>query len=536
VNAPRVTGDFFDVFGVAPLAGRWINRADDVVNGAPVIVLSYGLWQRSFGGDSTILGQTVTSDGLLCTIVGIMPSAFTYPTRAEAWVPLASNTHPDGNFLRLVGRMDSGTTLSRTADDLKAVTAAFNRQNGVTRETKVYLLHDFLSAGNRQMLLVLQGAVLLVLLVACANVANMLLARSVARRRELSIRSAIGAGPARIVRQLLTESLLLAVLGGAVGVLLSSWLLRLFMTLAPAGFGGVQTIAIDRHVLWFTLGVAAATGIVFGLAPARRGFQIDANDGLRDAGTRSATGGGRGVSRLLVMIEIGLAIVLVVGAGLMVKSLIRLQAQDTGFRSDRLLTFQVALPVSRYDDERSRHAVSRMLAEIRALRGVKAAGAINYLPLTQFGFNGGFSIQGRPPIQADRSPIAELRMVTPGYFAAMNIPVRRGAEFTERETMARHFWPNEDPIGARVQLDADSSSIVREVVAVVGDVRSQALNRPPVPETYLPYAQVPVRSMGFAVRTEGDPALVLPSIRSRFGAIDPDLPLVRPQTMTEVVD
>jgi putative ABC transport system permease protein len=548
--AYRVSGDFFDVFGVSPLAGRWMTREDDVPNGHLVIVIGYTVWQRIFGGRTDIVGQTIIGDGQLRTIVGVMPAGFNYPGRAEAWVPLAmpANAGQD-NFLRLIGRMKPGVSLPQATGDLKAVTAGFNRENGLNRGIIAYALHDFLSRNNRQMLLVLQGAVLIVLLVACANVANMLLARSVARRRELSIRAAIGAGPGRLLRQLLTESLLLSVVAAGVGVLLASWLLRLFLALAPAGFAGVQTIAIDNSVLSFTVIVAVLAGVMFGVAPARRGFRLDASDGLRDGARGGSSGGARGASRLLVVAEIALATVLAIGAALMVKSLAMLQAQDAGFRADGLLTFQLNLPAARYDDDASRRVLARAATELRAVPGVKAVGAINWVPLQQFGFNAGFSIVGRPPLgSADRPPVIEFRMILPGYFAAMDIPVRRGADFSDRdtassapvviinETMAKQFWPNENPIGARVRLGLDPAAIVREVVGVAGDVRSNALSRPPVPESFVPYAQVPSGSMSLILRVDGDPAFLLPAVRQRIAAIDPDLPIVRPQTMNAVVE
>ncbi len=271
---------------------------------------------------------------------------------------------------------------------------------------------------NKRTLLVLQGAVVFVLLVACANVANLLLARSVGRERELAIRAAIGAGRGRLVRQLLTESLLLSILGAAVGVILASWLLRLFVAMAPAGFPRVSSIAIDTGVLTFTLVVAMATGLIFGVAPARRGFRTDPNDSLRDTGARGATSGGsRGASRLLVVAEVAVALVLVVGAGLMVKSLLKLQSERTGFRSDGLLTFELNLPAARYQPEATTAFYQRALDEIRSIPGVQSAGAINYLPLANFGFNGQFTIEGQPPFPQDRAPVVEFRAVTPGYFS-----------------------------------------------------------------------------------------------------------------------
>ena len=551
VAAVRVSGDFFTVLGVGPHLGRQLNRDDDVPNGGKVIALSYPLWQRRFGGDPKIVGQTITVDNQPFTVVAVMPAAFNYPAGVEAWVPLALAAKFQGNnFLRVIGRMKPETSLQQATDDLRAVTASFNTANALQRDVKVYSLHDYLSSRNRQLLLVLQGTVAFVLLIACANVANLLLARSVSRARELSIRAALGAGRIRLVRQLLTESLLLSIAGGIVGVLLASWLLRLFLAFAPANFAGVQAIRLDTEVLLATVAIAMITGVLFGLAPARHGFQVDPNDSLRDTGTRGATSAGaRGASRVLVVAEIALAMVLVIGAGLMVKSLMRLEAQDPGFRTAGVMTFQLNLPPAKYSGSpQIRQAVSRVVGELQSIPAVASAGAINMIPLTNFGMNGGFSIVGRPPFQPqDRAPVIEYRVITPGYFAAMGIPIKRGTDLTGmesangalvviiNETMANQFWPNANPIGERLQLSWDAQNVTREIIGVAGDARSATLSAAAVPESYVPHVQAPVTGMGFVIRTQGaDPVTVLPAARQRIAAMDPDLPIVRPQTLEAV--
>ena len=553
VIAYSVSGDFFNVFGVGPAYGRLVAREDDVPNGGRVIALGYGLWQRRFGGDPGIVGQSVTVDGQAFTVVSVMPASFNYPAGAEAWVPLALPAKFQGNnFLRLVGRMKPGVTLDQATDDLKAITASYNRANNLQRDIKTYGLHAYLTSRNRQMLLVLQGTVAFVLLIACANVANLLLARGVSRGRELSIRAALGAGRKRLVRQLLTESVLLAVIGGVVGVLLASWLLRLFLLLAPANFAGVQTIRLDGQVLLMTLLTACATGLLFGLAPARHGFKVDPNDSLRESGARGATSAGaKGASRALVVAEIALAMVLVIGAGLMVKSLLRLQAQDAGFRADGALTFQLNLPQSAYPTNESVvQAYRRILDNVRAVPGVQTAGATNMIPLVNFGFNGGFGIAGRPPFQpVDRAPILEYRVVTPGYFEAMGIPILRGRTISESDTaagkpvcvinatMAAQFWPNGNPVGESLTFGSGAPNAAVEIVGVVGDVRSNTLSAAPVIEAYAPLPQAPGRGMGIVVRSESpDASVLLPAIRQRVAEIDASLPIVRPQTLRSVVD
>jgi putative ABC transport system permease protein len=549
--AMRVSGDFFKVFEVSPAYGRWLNRDDDVPNGGKAIMLSYGLWQRRFGGDPRIVGQPMTVNGEAFTVAGIMPQSFNYPAGTEVWIPLAvpANTNNLGNFLKLVGRMKPGVTVQQARDDLRAISAAYNAPLKLERDEKVTGLQDFLTQFNRQMLFIMQGVVAFVLLVACANVANLLLARSVARQRELSIRAAMGAGRFRLVRQLLTESVLLSCAGGIVGVLMASWLLRMFLSFAPPNFAGVQTIRIDTQVLLFTLVAAILTGIVFGVAPARRGFQTDPNDGLRDTGARGATSGtSKGASRALVVAEIAIAMVLVVGAGLMVKSLLRLQAQNGGFRPDGVLTFSLSLPPSRYANDRVNQTYDRIVDDVRSVPGVQSAGAINMLPLVNFGFNTSFNIVGRPPFQQqDRAPILELRAVTSDYFDAMGVPLLKGRKFGAadtatsaqvmiiNQTMAETFWPNGNPIGQRISFGPGAAN-ENEIVGVVGDTRSLSLASAPVPESFFPLSQFPQATMAVVVHTElSDPASLLPAIRQRVSSIDPDLPLVRPRTMETVI-
>jgi len=548
VPATRITADLLRAFRIEPALGRWFSEDEDMPNASPVIVLSHSLWQRRFGGDPKVIGQSITANGVATTVVGVMPPDFY--SSAQAWVPLGFGNAPapGGNFLRLTGRMKPGVSVDQVQQDLSNVSAAFNRENGLQRDVKVWPLHEIIVTDNKRTLLVLQGAVVFVLLIACANVANLLLARSVGRERELAIRAAIGAGRGRLVRQLLTESLLLSILGGAVGVILASWLLRLFVAMAPAGFPRVSSIAIDTGILTFTLVVAMATGLIFGVAPARRGFRTDPNDSLRDTGARGATSGNRGASRLLVVAEIAVALMLVIGAGLMVKSLLKLQSERTGFRADGLLTFELNLPAARYQPPAMAAFYQRALGEIRAIPGVQSAGAINYLPLANFGFNGNFAIEGQPPFPRDAAPVVEYRAVTPGYFGTMGIPVVRGQDFTDQDnaagrpvviinqTMAERYWPNGNPIGSRVQLTYDSSAVWREVVGVVGDVRSWRVNTRPVPESYVPHTQAPTAGMGLVVRLDGmNPAQVLPALRQRIAAIDSALPLVRVRPMADII-
>jgi putative ABC transport system permease protein len=554
VGGSRVSADLFKAMRVEPLHGRWFTSDEDQAGGAPAIVLSHALWMRRFGADPRVVGTAVTVDGQPRTVTGVMPPGFTYPGRTEAWVPLALSeaTAGSGNFMRLVGRMRPGTSIEQARADLEAVTAAFNEERGLKRGILVWPLHELMVDSSRRTLLVLQGAVAFVLLIACANVANLLLARSVARRRELAIRTALGAARWRIVRQLLTESVLLAIAGAGTGLVLAGWLLRLFKALAPTTFPRAASLEIDGGVLGFTVGVAVLTGLLFGVAPARRGIRTDPNDALRDASGRGASSaGGRGASRTLVVAEVSLAVVLVVGAALMVKSLVRLQQQETGFRAENAVTFELNLPTARYENEKSVTATyERLIDEIRSVPGVQAVGAINHVPLVRFGFNGAIVVEGQPPQPPDKAPVVEFRVVTPGYFDAMGVPIRAGRPLTTQDTaagrpvalineaMARQFWGGSNPVGARIRPPfLDTTDRWFEVVGVVGDVRSWTLRTPPVPECYVPYAQAPTASLSPVIRTGNVPVEgVLPAIRQRIASVDPALPLVRVQTLTRVIE
>ena len=551
VPGARVSADLSAVMRVRALLGRWFSREEDLPNSLPVVVLSHGLWQRRFGSSPAIIGTPISLDGQSRTVVGVMPAGYTYPGSTQAWIPLgiASTIAPGGNFLRLAGRMNPGVSVDEVQDDLSRVSDNYNRANNIQRDVKVWPLHEIIVTTNRRALLVLQGAVAFVLLVACANVANLLLARSVQRQREVAIRAAVGAGRARIFRQLLTESVLLSAIGATVGVLLASWLVRLFIRIAPPGFPRLQSIEIDMRMLVFTLAVAVVTGVVFGLAPALRGFRTNPNDGLREAGLKGATGGkGRGASRLLVVSEVALALMLVIGAGLMVKSLLRLQNESLGFDASRVLTFELSLPPARYPDVTAGPFVARVVDELHSIPGVQSAGAINYIPLANFGFNGAFAIEGRPLFPRDTAPVVEFRTVTPGYFGAMRIPFKYGRDFTSRDSvggrpvviinqaMADTYWPGEDPVGARVQLNFDPTPTWREIVGVVGSARSWRVNTAPVPETFIPHAQAPIGTMGFVVRFgDTNAELAVPAIRDRIRLLDADLPLIRVRPMTGIV-
>ena len=546
----QVTAGFMEAVGVQPQYGRWFTADEDVPNGPRAIILSHPLWTRRFDGDPKVLNSAIQINGIPHTVVGIMPDAQGYPSTVEAWVPLGMAPGATGgnNFLRLLGRMRDGVTVEQVQAELGTISADYNKQNGFQRDVKVWPLYEAQVSQNRRMLLVLQGIVAFVLLVACANVSNLLLARSVTRQRELAIRSAIGAGRGRIFRQVLTESLMLSVTGGVAGILLASWLMRLFLSFSPS-LPRVQTIAIDTRVLLFTLVVAVITGVLFGLVPARQGFEADPNDSLRDSGTRAATGGSKGASRTLVTIEVALALVLVVGAGLMVKSLVRMQSEAVGYQTDHVFTFDLSLPVAKYKQGTQPAFYGRLIEDLRAVPGVEAAAAISFVPTINSGFNGPFQVIGQPPFDPGKAPVTEYRFITPGYFDTLRIPLLRGRDFGEadgggrpvviiNETMANRYFPNLDPIGALMQLGSSPAGVQHEVVGIAGAVRGVSLAQAPVPEVFVPLAQAPRGAMGLVVRfaETSSPAGMIPAVRARVAALDPDLPLVRPQMLQAAVD
>ncbi|MGE5813092.1 MAG: ABC transporter permease, partial [Acidobacteriota bacterium] len=548
----QMSASLFRALRVTPVQGRFFSDAEDTPNGPKAIVISEGLWKRRFGGDPRIVGSNITVNGESRVVVGVMSGTAAYPARTEAWVPLAlslDNAPAGSNFLRLVGRTRPGISIEQARQDLVSLTKTYNQENGINRDTSVVSLQELGRSARRTQLLVLQGAVAFVLLIACANVANLLLARSVNRERELAVRVAMGARHLHIVRQLLTESVLLALAGGVFGVLLAGWLLRLFVSLAPPTFPRLASLGIDAGVLAFTLGLATLTGLVFGLAPVLRSSSGQPNQALREGARSGMSARARVSSRVLVVSEVALALMLAAGAGLMVKSLILLQQERTGLDTDRLLSFELALPQSKYADSRPAEFIRRAIDQIQNTPGVREAGGINMLPMVTFGFNGPFRIVERPPFPDNgRAPVVEFRAVTPGYFHAAGIPIRAGRPFSDRdtakgvpvviinETMARQFWPGSSPIGARLSLGVEIQNVPREIVGVVGDVRSWRLDTAPVPETYVPHAQAPIGSMAIVVRTaSSDPESVLPAIRQRIATLDPDLPLSRVRTMDDVV-
>jgi putative ABC transport system permease protein len=537
------SANLFEVLGIRAEHGRTYTAAEDQAGANTVVVLSHGLWQRRFGGRVDAIGQTLEMSGRPMKIVGVMPAGFAFPSRqTDFWIPTgaaeAQRNSRGSLWLQVVGRLEPGVSREQAQADLAKVNAGiierFPTQKGYGVYVASYL--DQMVGRIRPAIAVLIGAVAFVLLIACANVANLLLARAATRERELALRAAIGAGRGRLVRQLLTESALLGAAGGALGIGLAWVGLTLLLASAPADLPRLDAITMDGRVLGFTAGLSLLTGLIFGVAPALQLARTDPGQTLKEGG-RGSSGAGRAIRRGLVMIEVALAVVLLVGAGLMIRSFDRIQQTDLGFRADHVLTARVQLWGERY---RAPAPVvdffQQVVARTEALPGVVAAGGIGTVFLSATPNSTNFSIEGRPDFPPDQSVEVPVDAVTPSYFRVMDVALRQGRFFDGRdvatapqvviinETMARMFWPNEDPIGRRMKYgQLNSQAPWMTIVGVVADTRRTGYDAAVRPETYLPHAQSPDGGLTLVIRTTGDPADLAPSLRAAVRAIDPGI-------------
>jgi putative ABC transport system permease protein len=540
----RVTTNFFDVLGRQPFLGRNFTAQEGQLGNQHVVVLSYGLWQRRLGGSRAILGRTVTLSGDLYTIVGVMPADFAFPARSEIWTPLAMDLRNwqqrGGHYLQGVARLRPGATLASAQADLNGIAgraaAAYPASNSGW-DTTVISLQESITGNIRPAMLTIAAAVGFVLLIACVNVANLLLSRSSVRRREMGIRSSLGAARVRLVRQLLTESVLLASLGAACGIAVAWAGARALVRVSPRFLPRAGEISVDLRVLAFTIAVALATGVLFGLAPAIQVARADLAASLRDGGRGNAIGFRRNRLRsVLVAGEVALALVLLSAAGLLMRSFYRLESVDPGFDAHNVLTFRTNLPAAKYKGNAPvSEFYTAALDRIRGLPGVTAAGAGQIFPLCGDDYILTFTQIGKPPVPAGNQPSAAYYAVSPGYFAALRIPLLRGRDFTSRdiakaplaaiisEDMARQFYRKEDPLGQRIQMGNGLGEA--EIVGIVGNVRDEELESKGRVAVYYPAAQDPFNSMYFGVRTAGDPAALIAPVRAAIHQLDPELPL-----------
>ena len=564
----------FDVLGVRPIRGRVYSEAEDRPGANRVVVLSHGLWQRRFGGRDDAIGKKIDLSGITTEIIGVMPPGFAFPTReTEFWMPTApseANRQNRGSlWLQVIGRVKKGVTVTQAQADLERVNAGilgrFPNQKGYGIYVRNY--REQIVGDTRLTILVLAGAVGFVLLIACTNVANLLLSRSATRERELALRAAIGAGRGRLVRQMLTESVLLGAIGGAAGLGLAWVGLRAILGAAPPDMPRLDAIALDGRVLAFTMALSLATGLLFGLVPALQLARTNPGETLKDA-TRGSTGLGRSLRRGLVALEMAMAVILLVGAGLMLRSFDQLQRVNLGFRPDHLVTARVGLWGERYRAPQARvDFFAQLMERLKAQPGVAGAAGVGTVFLSATPNSTNFSIEGRgdfPPEQAVEVPVDS---VTPDYFSVMNIPLRRGRTFDARdrrdfpppappptpgspasptppppfdavviinETMAKMFWKDEDPIGKRIKYgQTDSSGPWMTIVGVVADTRRTGYEAAVRPETYLPHTQSPDSGLTLVVRTENEPESFLPSLRGVVRAVDPTIAVQGSRTVDD---
>ncbi len=562
VDGWTVSPNFFEVLGAQPEFGRGFAAEGNQRVDERVVVLSHALWKGAFGGDPGILGRTIMMDGEPRMVIGVMPAEFSSPfPDVQLWVPWparAETTAERGDrFLRVVARLKPGLSMERAAADMDTVARrlqqTYREDSGVT----VYLVPagQQITGGVRPALLVLLGAVGFVLLIGCANVANLLLARSASREKEFAVRAALGAGRSRVVRQLLTESVLLSVLGGAAGVLLAAGGVHYLRLILAAQIPRAQDINLDGHVLLFTLGLAVFTGLAFGLVPALRGFKNQLNEPLKAGGRGGSSGAsGRRVRDLLVICEMALALVLLAGAGLLVNSFERMRAIDPGLNPDKVLTCEISLP-SNYHNPQIVVFYQQLLDRIRSLPGVKAAGATMTLPLRNSGggFWSGLNVEGRPAASRESIPIVSFVQVTPGYFQAMGVPLLKGREFGEPDnsgqspktaivnaTLARRFFSDSDPVGKRICMGEDcAKGPWLSVVGVVGDAALESLTDPRFPQVFCPQAQGVEGGvsggMGLAVRTSADPSRLAAAVTAAVRELDKSQSVAHIQTLDQVV-
>ncbi|MCB1057884.1 MAG: ABC transporter permease, partial [Acidobacteria bacterium] len=558
VTTTAVTAGFFDLFKTPALLGRTFRPEEDEPGQDHVVVLSYGLWQRRFGGAPDILEQSVTMDGERYRVVGVMPPSFRFPKTSELWLPEAFDQEGWANrTVRTqftVARLKAGVSLEQAQAEMDTLTAALEQQypgSNTGFSSVIYTLYERTVGNLRPYLLLLFAAVAGLLLIACANVANLLLARATARGGEFALRRSLGAGRWRLGRQLVTESVVLALLGGCLG-LLFAWLVgRWLAVAAPGHIPRIEELSLDGRVLGFALAASLVTGLVFGLAPvlslARSGLYEQLKDGGRSGGEGSVAAVLR---RGVVILEIGFALVLLVVAGLMMKSFLNAVQADLGFDADHALTLQVALPQSRYPDAgRQVEFYRRVLEKAEALPQVDHAGATSWLPLASLGFNWDFFVEGDPPESLEDVVVSGFRSASPGYFDALGIPVIQGRGFTERDredappvvvinrTMARQFFADVDPIGQHLVMGSKlvgvfpALPITGEVVGVVGDVRQSELDLPPEPEMYVPMAQYVFPTMFLVLRTAGPPEAMTGALRQAVLDVDPVQPVFDVKTM-----
>ncbi len=553
-----ITANLFSVLGVQPAIGRAFTPEEEQPERDRVVILSHGLWQRQFGSDPQVLGKIVELNGRPCQVVGVMPASFAFPSKAtQLWKPLAESPNllrnRGGFFLSVVGRLKPGFTWYQARGEMAAIGKRLEEQYPVINKgygVWVVPLLDQVVGTMRQALLILLGAVAFVLLIACVNVANLFLGRGAVRGREIAVRAALGAGRGRLVRQLLTESTVLSMIAGALGLVIAFWGIRGLVLLAPKDLPRLDEISINGPVLAFTLGISLIAGMLFGTVPALRISRVDLNEALREGG-RSQAGGRRlrYVRWGLSVAEVALSMILLTGAGLMIRSLVNLQSIRPGFQTENVLTWKVGPSRTKYSKPPQVAAFyATLLERLQAIPNVQSAAMVTNVFLTSTPDSGGFSIEGRPALPPEQQIEATLDSVSPNYFKTLSVPLIRGRFFDDHdgassvpvvlinETMARRFWPNEDAVGKRFTFgDPGPNTEWLTVVGIVGDMRRQGMDKAARCETFLPLAQSPARSVTLVVHTSSEPAKVAGLVRDAVRGIDKSAVLFERSTIADQI-
>jgi len=563
LTGAAVVGDFFSVLGVEPVLGRKFVPEENEDGKNRVAILSHAFWQRRFGADPGLVGQQIQLNGNQYTVVGVMPPTFQDAVAAarrpvELWMPLAvterMRSARRSDFLSVIARLKPSLTVEQARAELKGIASRLEQQYPDTNtnwSVIVEPLHETLTGNVRPALLILLGAVAFLLLIACANVANLLLARASARQREIAVRSALGASRARIIRQLLTENMLLSLAGGVAGLFIAWWGTRALLALSPGNIPRLSSVGLDPQVLLFTLLVSLVTGVLFGLAPALIVSKLNLNQTLKEGGRSSAEGaGGRRLRNGLAVAEVALSLILLVGAGLLIRSFLRLQEVNPGFNPDNLLAAELSLPSAKYaENQQVVNFYDQLLARVAEQPGVSSAALTTSLPLTGGGDILAFSVEGRPVARTDRTPDAEARVVNPDYFRTMEIPLRRGRVLTDQdapdapdavvinEALARKYFAEEDPVGKRITFGDPQAANVEwfNIVGVVGDVRQSTLQAEPYPQVYSAYRQTPRRALTIVLRTAGEPTSMANTLRQQVWSLDRQQPLHNVRTVAQVL-
>lgn len=555
IDGAWVTSDFFNTIGVQPALGRGFLPGEDESKAIQTVVISDSLWRRRLGSDPNVIDQQITLNARLFTIIGVMPAGFQFPEKdTELW---AAERLPPARrgpyYMWGIGRLSPGATLDRAQAEMATIARRVQDQiNSPNRDwtwTSISLTERIVGK-IRPALLVLLGAVFFVLLIACANIANLLLARATAREKEISVRMALGASRSRLLRQLLTESLLLSSIGAVAGLPLAVWGMRLVIALSPSDFPRINEIGIDARVLLITAVVALACGLIFGLAPALQSSRLNLAESLKEGGRGADGSSGRRLRSVLVVAEIAFSLMLLVGAGLMIKSFMKLQSVNPGFNPDQILTLHLTLPRARYDTREKINLYNQQLIErVTAVRGVKAAGLTISLPPDRLEVSDSFSIEGKPWPQGETEPSVPVVLISPEYFDAMGVPVLRGRAFNETDRMgaplvsiisqslAERYFGDEDPIGKRFKVGgADRPrNPWTEIVGVVGDVKYSGLDAPVEPAYYQPLTQNFWGSSYLVVRGQANPNILVPAIREQIWALDKQIPIANLATMDSLL-